>query len=108
MLSVNNIILCLGYKKKPCIGRTGYMRLISWTYPHGSETLPIVSKFFIFFSHTENVRVCVPVCIPVRIPVRELVCVSVGVLVLAPVRVPVTVCVLVIVTVAKTQSMSNI
>ncbi len=28
---------CVKVKNKPCIRRTGYMRLISWIHPCGSE-----------------------------------------------------------------------
>jgi hypothetical protein len=32
-------------KNKPCIRRTGYMRLIPWTHPRGSETQMTVWAF---------------------------------------------------------------
>ncbi len=38
MLSLNNIALCLVINK-PCVRRTGYMRLISWIHHCGSEQI---------------------------------------------------------------------
>ncbi len=38
-------LFCVQVKNKPCIRRTGNMRLIPWTHPRGSETLsPMHSK----------------------------------------------------------------